>query len=128
MESEARYDDVVREVCDELAARIAAARAAGIPNGRIWIDPGLGFAKRPEHSLTLLAHLDALIVLGCPIVVGASRKRFLGAELEPAAREEATAAAHALAIARGAEVVRVHDVERQRAAIRLAEAVRDAIR
>jgi dihydropteroate synthase len=134
MESEARYGDVVGEVRDELGARVAAARAAGIPDGRIWIDPGLGFAKRPEHSLALLAHLDALAALGCPIAIGASRKRFLGASSgtpgaprgdSVIAREEATAAAHALAIVRGAEVVRVHDVARQRAAIRLAEAVRD---
>jgi dihydropteroate synthase len=130
MMEHARYGDVVAEVIDELRARIAAARTSGIAADRIWIDPGLGFAKRAEHSIAILSRLDALRVLGCPIVVGASRKSFLDA-LDGAgvdAREEATAAAHAIAIDRGAEVVRVHDVARQRAAVRVAEALRQARR
>ncbi len=128
MRDEARYGDVVGEVRDELGARIAAARTAGVAADRIWIDPGLGFAKTAAQSLLVLANLDALRALGCPIVVGASRKSFLsaasGRELSVDAREEATAAANALAIARGADVVRVHDVAAQLPAIRLAEAAR----
>jgi dihydropteroate synthase len=127
MNAEARYTDVVAEVKAELGARIEAARAAGVAQERIWIDPGLGFAKHAEHSLSVLAHLDALRSLGCPIVVGASRKSFL-ASVEPAglptdAREEATAAANAIAVWLGADVLRVHDVRRQRAALRVAEAL-----
>jgi dihydropteroate synthase len=126
MNAEAHYADVVTEVRDELAARVAAARAAGVAQARIWIDPGLGFAKHAEHSLAMLAHLDALRSLGRPIVVGASRKSFLASVetgLAADAREEATAAADAIAIWLGADVVRVHDVCRQRAALRVAEAL-----
>jgi dihydropteroate synthase len=128
MNAEARYADPVAEVKAELIARIEAAHKAGVSADRIWVDPGLGFAKRAEHSIAVLARLDALRTLGCPIVVGASRKSFLGvaggATMEE--REEATAAAHAIAIWLGARVVRVHDVARQRAAVRVAEALRNA--
>ena len=118
----ARYDDVVIEVRDELLARIAAARAAGIPDDRIWIDPGFGFAKKAEHTLELLAHLDVLIALGHPVVVGASRKSFLSpsdASVAVENRETATAAANAIAAWQGAAVLRVHDVAGQMPAIRL---------
>jgi dihydropteroate synthase len=132
MNRHAHYDDVVAEVLAELRQRIAVAREAGVEETHIWIDPGLGFAKRAEHSAAILARLDAFTVLGRPIVIGASRKSFLHAlsaqdgELDLGAREEATAAAHAIAITRGASVVRVHDVLRQRPAIRVAQALRDA--
>jgi dihydropteroate synthase len=123
MAARATYQDVVREVIDELAEQVARARALGVT--RILVDPGLGFAKRAEHNLALVRHLDALTALGCPIVVGASRKSFLGQLTgeEVLGRESATAAAHALAIARGANVVRVHDVAAQRAAAQVADAV-----
>jgi dihydropteroate synthase len=128
MNEKAEYRDVVAEVREELRARIEHARDAGVPHGKILVDPGLGFAKKPEHSLRLLAKLDALRVLDVPIVIGASRKSllaaFAGKPLSTEEREEATAAAHAIAIDRGAEIVRVHDVARQTPAIRLAEAAR----
>jgi len=124
MHAQPDYHDVVGEVRDELAARVSAARAAGIAAERIWIDPGLGFSKRTEHNLALLARLHELR-MGHPIVVGASRKRFLGAigGGDVQHREEATAAAHAIAIWNGADVVRVHDVARQAGAMRVARAI-----
>jgi dihydropteroate synthase len=114
----ARYTDVVAEVRAELLARVDAAVAAGVDPARLVIDPGLGFAKRAEHNWLLLHRLDVLLRLGFPVLVGASRKGFLGALLaspdgtpRPAAeREQATAAISALAAAAGAWGVRVHDV------------------
>ena len=78
MYAEARYDDVVADVRRELCRRVDAALAAGVAAGRLVVDPGLGFAKRPEHDLALLAGLDRITELGFPVLVGASRKRFLG--------------------------------------------------
>jgi dihydropteroate synthase len=124
MQSRAQYADVVAEVRDELAERVARARAAGIE--RILIDPGIGFAKTAEHSVALLSGLDALTRLALPIVVGASRKSFLGKltgrPVED--RELATAAADTAAILRGANVIRVHDVALQLPAIQVADALR----
>ena len=123
----ANYDEVVTDVRDELGARIAAARAAGVAMDKILVDPGIGFSKRAEHNLALLARLGELRLLGCPIVVGVSRKRFL-AEVGGAAptheREETTAAANAIAVWNGADVIRVHDVPRQARALRVARALR----
>jgi dihydropteroate synthase len=126
MSAHATYDDVVREVREELNERLIRAREAGVE--RLLVDPGLGFAKSGEHNLTLLAHLDALTVLGCPIVVGASRKSFLGrlTGREVGARELATAAANTAAILHGANLVRVHDVAAQRDAVLVADAIRGA--
>jgi dihydropteroate synthase len=129
MVAHARYADVVRQVVDDLAARVEAAVAAGVPRARILIDPGLGFAKTAVHNLMLLAHLRELAALGCAIVVGASRKSFLG-HLSGASvddREIGTAAAHTAAILHGAQVVRVHDVARQRAAVLVADALRSVV-
>jgi dihydropteroate synthase len=126
MQSRASYGDVVIEVLNELSERVARARAAGV--ARVLVDPGLGFAKTAEHNLTLLARLGELARLGCPIVVGASRKSFLGQLTGRAvdARELATAAADAAAVLHGAHVVRVHDVAAQRDAVRVADAIRRA--
>jgi dihydropteroate synthase len=124
MAARADYADVVAEVRSELGERVAAAERAGLARARIWIDPGLGFAKRPEHNLALLRRLGEL-ALGCPIVVGASRKSFLG-QLTGAAvdqRELATAAADAAAVLAGANVLRVHEVAGQRDAVRVADAI-----
>jgi dihydropteroate synthase len=118
MQDLAVYDDVVGEVCDELSQRVADAVAAGVDPGQLILDPGLGFAKTAEHNWTLLAHLDALLRLGLPVLVGASRKSFLGRLLagpegEPRAvdgREAATLATSVLAVQAGAWGVRVHDV------------------
>jgi dihydropteroate synthase len=128
MQSRATYDEVVREVREELAERVASAVEAGVPRARIFVDPGLGFAKTAEHNLALLARLGELRALGCPIVVGASRKSFLGKLTGRAVddRELATAAADALAIAHGANVVRVHDVAAQLPAVKIADAIRSA--
>lgn len=112
------YDDVVREVREELSERVDAALAAGVSEDAILLDPGLGFAKTAEHDWELLHNLDVFIEMGFPVLVGASRKRFLGRVLadaegtpRPAAqRDSATAAISTLAADRGAWGVRVHDV------------------
>jgi dihydropteroate synthase len=123
MTAYAEYEDVVSDVVRELGARIEAAARAGVQ--RIWVDPGLGFAKTAEQSSELLRRLRALQALGCPIVVGASRKSFLGKLTGRGVfeRELGTAAADAIAIGNGAAVVRVHDVAGQRDAVRVADAL-----
>ncbi|MEU9290737.1 dihydropteroate synthase [Streptomyces sp. NPDC048275] len=129
------YEDVVSEVVDELHARVEAVLAGGIAADRIVVDPGLGFSKDSEHDLTLLAHLDRLRGLGHPLLVAASRKRFLGHVLAgpegapPPARERdaATAAVSALAAHQGAWAVRVHEVRATADAVRVARAVEGAL-
>ncbi|RJQ78489.1 dihydropteroate synthase [Pseudonocardiaceae bacterium YIM PH 21723] len=113
----ATYGDVVTEVRGELEKRVEAAVAAGVDPGALVLDPGLGFAKLPDHNWALLKRLDELKQLGLPLLVGASRKSFLGSLLAtggvpaaPDAREHATAAITALAAQAGAWGVRVHDV------------------
>ena len=120
MQSRAVYTDVVREVSDELALRRDAASDAGVD--RIVLDPGLGFAKEPDHNWDLLAHLDVLHGLGRPLLVGASRKAFLGALLDgrpPSGRDAATAAVTVFAARAGAWAVRVHDVSASADAVRV---------
>ena len=128
MQSRAEYDDVVSDVLDELAARVKAALGAGIDGGRLAIDPGIGFAKTGEHNWTLLRALERLHDLGQPVLVGSSRKAFLGALLSDAAgtprpaldRDDASAALSVLAALAGAWCVRVHDVRRSLDAVRVA--------
>lgn len=127
MQDLAVYDDVVAEVTAELADRVAAARAAGIDPERLVIDPGLGFAKTAAHNWTLLRNLDQLARLGQPVLVGASRKRFLGELLAdgdglrpPKGRDAATTAITALLAASGIWGVRTHTVHAQRDAIAVA--------
>ncbi|MFD5006799.1 dihydropteroate synthase [Streptomyces mutabilis] len=128
------YTDVVTEVVDELHARVEAVLAGGVSPERIVVDPGLGFSKDAEHDLVLLAHLDRLHALGHPLLVAASRKRFLGRVLAgpdatpPPARERdaATAAVSALAAHAGAWAVRVHEVRATADAVRVARAVEGA--
>jgi dihydropteroate synthase len=118
MQSRAVYDDVVKDVCDELAARRDAILAAGVARDRLVLDPGLGFAKHAPHNWTLLAHLDALVALGQPVLVGASRKTFLGRIRVPEAgtprpptdRDVATAVTSVVCAQGGVWGVRVHDV------------------
>ena len=112
MQAEAQYDDVVAEVRDFLAARMAAASAAGIAAERIALDPGYGFAKTAEQGWQLLARQAELGALGRPLLVGLSRKRMLGAATGRAVGERlaASVAAALLAAERGAAVLRVHDV------------------
>jgi dihydropteroate synthase len=117
MQDEPTYDDVVAEVRQFLAER---ATTAGLDE--VWIDPGIGFGKTMEHNLTLLAHLDQLIATGFPVVVGTSRKSFLGrltGGAGPDDRTEASVATAAWALAQGAAMVRVHDVAPTVAAARL---------
>jgi dihydropteroate synthase len=132
MDTRAVYADVVREVRDELRARIGAIVREGVDPSQLIVDPGLGFAKRPEdnHNWTLLAHLDALVDLGHPVLVAASRKRFLGRLLAApdgtprpfAESDDATVAITALAAAAGAWCVRVHNVRPNADAVRAAAA------
>ncbi|MEN8160518.1 MAG: dihydropteroate synthase [Myxococcota bacterium] len=129
MQRDVHFDDVVAEVGAELAAALGAAREAGIPDERLVADPGIGFGKRLEHNLALLANAGALRArLGVPLLVGPSRKAFLG-ELtgEPVeARDPATAVACGIAVFAGADAVRVHDVAGARRAARIALALRGA--
>ena len=124
------YADVVTDVRDELLASVDAAVSAGVDPAKLIIDPGLGFAKSAEHNWTLLAALPEFVVTGIPVLVGASRKRFLGALLAdaggdvrpPAGRETATAVISALAMMHGAWGVRVHDVEASVDALKVVQA------
>ena len=121
------YGDVVREVRDELLAACDRAVSAGIDAGRIVLDPGLGFAKRAEHNLALLRSLPDLVALGRPVLVGASRKSFLGHVLggrDVTDRDDATQATTALAAWHGAWGVRVHAVRAAADAVRVVAAVR----
>ena len=130
MQRRAQYPTgVVREVADELNSRLTAATEAGIVADRVVLDPGLGFAKEADHNWALLESLAALSELGQPVLVGASRKRFLGELLatggQPRAvdeRDDATAALTTLAAAAGAWCVRVHDARGNVDAVRVAEA------
>ncbi|WP_374116432.1 dihydropteroate synthase [Hoyosella sp. YIM 151337] len=129
MQRHAVYDDVVADVCDELARRVDAALAAGVLAENIVLDPGLGFAKTAEQSWSLLAALPDLRRLGFPLLIGASRKRFLAECVDygarnpasPIDRDEASNAVAALAAAAGAWGVRVHAVAPAAAAVRVAE-------
>jgi dihydropteroate synthase len=131
MPSRAVYRNVVREVTVELSARYEAARAAGVAEDQIVIDPGIGFAKNPDHNWTLLANLDRLFALGRPLLVGTSRKSFLGALLADVdgnprpvdERDDATQATTALVAAVGVWAVRVHAVRAAVDAVRVAAAV-----
>lgn len=117
------YEDVVAEVRADLKARLAEMVVVGVDLNRVILDPGLGFAKDAEHNWQLLAHLDDLATLGHPILVGASRKRFLSPwGAEAAERDEATAIISALAAQAGAWGVRVHDVATTRRALDVQEA------
>jgi dihydropteroate synthase len=116
-------------VKDELRAGLERALAAGVPRESVILDPGLGFAKRPEHSYEALAALPALATLGCPLLVGPSRKSFLAAaigERPPHERDMATAGSVAAAVLLGAHIVRVHNVAAMVDVVRVADAVRRA--
>jgi dihydropteroate synthase len=133
MQSRATYADVVSEVCAELTARVEAVVAAGVDPASLVLDPGLGFAKTAEHNWALLAQLDRLISLGQPVLVGASRKSFLGSLLEDEdgprpvdERDDATAAITALSAAAGVWGVRVHEVAASADAVRVVAAVQAA--
>jgi dihydropteroate synthase len=125
MQVNPEYGDVVAEVRDFLAARLAAAVAAGIDESRVWLDPGIGFSKTAEHNFELLRGLGELTALGRPIVVGTSRKSFLGRADGSATDERlgGTIATSVLAAAAGAAVLRVHDVREMAEALDVASVV-----
>ncbi|WP_248896603.1 dihydropteroate synthase [Haloplanus halobius] len=120
------YDDVVSDVIDELAERIALAERAGLPREKVIVDPGLGFGKDAVEEFTLLDRLDEFRALGCPILIGHSHKSMFGhIGQDPDERLPATVATSALAVDRGADLVRVHDVPENVAAVRAAVATAD---
>lgn len=126
MADRAVYDDVVVDVIAELASHVAAAVDAGVDPNLLVLDPGLGFAKRPEHNWTLLAHLDALAAIGRPLLIGASRKSFLAplaTSQVPESRDDATAAITALVAGEAVWAVRVHEVAASAQAVRVAAAL-----
>jgi dihydropteroate synthase len=125
MHHDPSYDDVVSEVKAFLEERLAFAVAAGVDEQRIWLDPGIGFGKNVEHNLELLRRLDEIVAIGRPVVVGTSRKSFLGklAGGKPAEeRLPGTIATNVLALERGASVFRVHDVAQNADALAVAAA------
>jgi dihydropteroate synthase len=125
MQDDPRYEDVVADVRAFFEERLAAARAAGIETERIWLDPGIGFGKTDEHNMELLRRLPELAELGRPLVVGTSRKGFIGRVdgSPPGERLGGTIASSVLAAANGAAVLRVHDVAETRQALAVAGAV-----
>lgn len=131
MQDAPHYSDVVAEVRDFLAARAEAALAAGMLEDRVLLDPGIGFGKRKEHNLRLLAGLGELASLGFPLLLGASRKRFMGAtcaQRSPRELSPATCATTALGVMAGVRVFRVHDVAENRQAADVAWAVLNSTR
>jgi dihydropteroate synthase len=131
MQDDPRYDDVVAEVAQFLAGRADAAIAAGIAREAIWLDPGIGFGKTLAHNLALLAHLDRIVALGFPVVLGVSRMGFIRA-IDPAAADPAERLAGSLAAAlagmrAGVSVVRVHDVRQTLQALKTERAI-EAVR
>jgi dihydropteroate synthase len=126
MQAEPRYNDVVGEVRDFLAARLSEATAGGVARDAVIVDPGIGFGKTLDHNLALLRGLPALAALGQPLLVGASRKTFIGTILGvgPNERLEGSLAAAVAAVLGGANILRVHDVKETVRAARIADALR----
>ncbi|MBK1974428.1 MULTISPECIES: dihydropteroate synthase [Brevundimonas] len=129
MQDDPRYDDVTAEVMAHLAARVEAAMAAGVAREKIWLDPGIGFAKTTAHNLTLTARLDALVDLGFPVLYAASRKRLIqGVDETAVTATDRLGGSLALAMEgarRGARMVRVHDVRETVQALKVQAAVAD---
>ena len=124
MQDDPRYGDVVADVKAFLEERLAFAVAAGIPEERVWLDPGIGFGKTLDHNLEILRRLDEIVAIGRPVVVGTSRKSFLGKLTGRPEKERlpGTIATNVLALTRGASVFRVHDVAVVAEALRVAAA------
>jgi dihydropteroate synthase len=128
MARDPRYADVVAEVAAFLDARAQAAMAAGVARERIWLDPGVGFGKTGAHNLTLLGHLQPIVALGFPVVLGVSRKRFISG-IDPSAADERLGGSLAAALAgarAGVAVVRAHDVRETRQALAVQAAIEAA--
>lgn len=130
MQQDPRYEDVAFEVYDYLAQRVETCVAAGIPLSRLCVDPGIGFGKTQAHNCTLIARLALLHGLGCPVLLGASRKAFIGrlsAGEPPKARLPGSLALALAGAARGAQILRVHDVPETLQALALQQALEDAV-
>lgn len=130
MQDNPYYEDVVREVLDALLLRAAEALAAGVKKENIVLDPGIGFGKRKQDNLDLLAHLDVLVALGFPVLLGTSRKRFMGSICdvsEPTELITATAVTTALGVMAGVKMFRVHDVRENRQAADVAWAIKQSV-
>lgn len=126
MQIDPHYDDVLLDVYDFLAARLDQARALGIPDARLMVDPGIGFGKTVDHNLTLIRNLSLFHALGVPILLGVSRKRFIGTvgdEPQADARAPGSIAIALAGVAQGVQMLRVHDVAETRQALRLWQAV-----
>jgi len=121
----AEYQDLMEDVKRELMESVQIARQAGIPDDHILLDPGIGFGKTVQQNLELINHLAEIRLLGFPVVLGPSRKSFIGhtLDLPPDQRLEGTAAAVAVGITRGADVVRLHDVEQMVRVVRMTDAL-----
>ena len=124
MQEHATYDDVVKEVREELEERINSALDSGVNPEQIIIDPGIGFSKTAEHNWELLRNIDRISLLGYPVLVGGSRKRFLGADLTPDEREASSIALTAAMARQGVWGVRTHSVKPHRDAIAIVESLR----
>ncbi len=126
MQTNPQYDDVVRDISAYFEERLGLAERAGIPRENIWLDPGIGFGKTVEHNLQILRRLREFAAFGLPILIGTSRKSFIGrvlGDLPPEDRLEGTAATVAVAIMNGANAVRVHDVRAMARVARMVDAV-----
>jgi dihydropteroate synthase len=121
----AEYQDLIEDVKRELMQSVELARNAGIPDEHIILDPGIGFGKKIEHNLELIDQLERIRALGFPVLLGPSRKSFIGytLDLPPDQRVEGTAAAVAVGIARGADIVRIHDVEPLMRVVKMTDAI-----
>jgi dihydropteroate synthase len=130
MQQNPHYDDVVEEIKAALGQWLAVAEAGGLNRGKIIVDPGLGFGKTIDHNLSILKHIPSFTELGCPVLIGHSRKRFIGqllGEEEPRRRDEGTAVISALCARAGAAILRVHNVAKTVQAVKLARAIESAV-
>ena len=125
MQRDPVYENVVQEIISFLEQRIAWAAEKGLAKEHIAVDPGIGFGKTVEHNLSIIKHITDFKVLGCPILIGHSRKSFIGKiiEREVTERDSATAALSSVCVLNGADILRVHDVDKTVQAVRLTEAV-----
>ena len=129
MQVDPKYDDVVQEVVDYLGGRLEAGVGAGVARHRVLLDPGIGFGKTMEHNLALLKEVKTFARIGQPLLMGVSRKGFIGRitdEPEASKRLWGTAAAVAWCVANGADIVRVHDVEPMKKVVTMVRAIQDA--
>ena len=130
MQKTPKYDDVVGEICDFLREKIDWAKSLGIKKSKIIVDPGIGFGKTLAHNLSILKHLDRFKALGCPVLLGHSRKAFIGKILdrEVEDRDTATAIVSALSCLKKVDIIRVHDVDKTVQAVKMAAAIEAAER